>query len=188
MNEQELVERLKRGDEQAFKTIVDTWGDMVYNTVLGFVQNEAEAEDVTQEVFVKVYESVKGFKEEAKFSTWLYRIAVNKAMELLRKKKAKKRFGFMQSLFGENQEVLHDPPDFHHPGIRAEQKENAAELFKAIKVLPENQRVAFTLNKLEGLSYQEVAEVMSLSVSSVESLIHRAKTKLAAQLQDMYKR
>jgi RNA polymerase sigma-70 factor (ECF subfamily) len=178
---------LKQGDEQAFKTIIDTWGDMVHNTVLGFVQNETEAEDLTQEVFVKVYESIGGFKEEAKLSTWLYRIAVNKAMELLRKKKAKKRFGFVQSLFGNNQEVLHDPPDFYHPGIRAEQKENAASLFQAIKVLPENQRVAFTLNKLEGLSYQEVAEVMNLSLSSVESLIHRAKTKLAAQLQEMYK-
>ena len=116
MSEWILIEQLKQKDESAFKTVVKTWQDMVFNTVLGIVQNPEDAEDVSQEVFVQVYESIVSFKGESKFSTWLYRIAITKAMDHIRKKKRKKRFAFIQSLFGLNNEVLQDPPDFHHPG------------------------------------------------------------------------
>ena len=92
MSEQLLIERLKEGDEAAFKTIVETWQDMVYNTALGIVQNPEDAEDIAQEVFVQVYESIHSFKGEAKFSTWLYKITVTKTMDHLRRKKRKKRF------------------------------------------------------------------------------------------------
>jgi RNA polymerase sigma factor (sigma-70 family) len=187
LDEWTLIEQLKQGDEAAFKTIVDTWQDMVYNTAIGIVQNAEDAEDITQEVFVQVYQSVSSFKGDSKFSTWLYRIAVTKSLDQVRRKKRKKRFAFVRSLFGEENEVAVHPPDFHHPGVRLENKENAATLFQAINQLPENQRVAFTLHKLEGLSYQEVSEVMETTVSSVESLMHRAKTNLQKKLSDHYK-
>jgi RNA polymerase sigma-70 factor (ECF subfamily) len=80
-----------------------------------------------------------------------------------------------------------NPPDFHHPGVAMDQKENAAALFKAIDQLPENQKIAFTLHKVEGLSYQEVSEVMKTTVSSVESLMHRAKNNLKKNLEEYYK-
>ncbi len=88
-------------------------------------------------------------------STWLYRIAVSKSMDHLRKKKKeKKRFAFVQSLFGANEELVHDPPDFVHPGVKLDNKEKCqTELFKAIDQLPEKQKIAFTLNRVEGLSY-----------------------------------
>jgi RNA polymerase sigma factor (sigma-70 family) len=187
LDEWTLIEQLKKGDETAFKTIVDTWQDMVYNTAIGIVQNAEDAEDITQEVFVQVYHSVSTFKGDSKFSTWLYRIAVTKSLDHVRRKKRKKRFAFVRSLVGEENEVMFDPPDFHHPGVSMEMKENAATLFKAIRHLPENQRVAFTLHKLEGLSYQEVSDVMQTTVSSVESLMHRAKTNLQKKLADYYK-
>jgi len=186
LNEWILIEQLKQKDESAFKTIVQTWQDMVFNTVLGIVQNSEDAEDVSQEVFVQVYESIQSFKGESKFSTWLYRIAITKSMDHIRKKKRKKRFAFIQSLFGVNNEVLHDPPDFNHPGISLDNKERAAVLFKAIHKLPENQKTAFTLHKVEGLSYQEVSLVMKLSLSSVESLLHRAKNNLKRNLENYY--
>ena len=186
MDEKILVERLKQGDETAFKQIVESWQDMVYNTALGILQNAEDAEDVAQEVFVQVFESVKNFKAEAKFSTWLYRITVTKSLDHLRRKKRKKRFAFVQSLFGSDDKTAAVVPDFHHPGITLDNKERAAVLFKAIDQLPENQKVAFTLNKLEGLSYQEVSEVMKTSVSSVESLMHRAKNNLKKSLTDYY--
>ncbi|MEO5996264.1 MAG: RNA polymerase sigma factor [Chitinophagaceae bacterium] len=186
MNEWILIEQLKQKDESAFKTIVETWQDMVFNTVLGIVQNSEDAEDVSQEVFVQVYESIHSFKGESKFSTWLYRIAITKSMDHIRKKKRKKRFAFIQSLFGVNNEVLQDPPDFHHPGVSLDNKERAAVLFKAIDTLPENQKTAFTLHKVEGLSYQEVSLVMKLSLSSVESLLHRAKNNLKRNLENYY--
>jgi RNA polymerase sigma factor (sigma-70 family) len=187
LDERILVERLKQGDEAAFKTIVETWQDMVFNTALGIVQNGEDAEDILQEVFVQVYHSVSSFKGDSKFSTWLYRITVTKSLDHERRKKRKKRFAFVKSIFGEESQVTVHPPDFHHPGVVLDQKENAAALFKAINKLPENQRIAFTLHKVEGLSYQEVSEVMKTTVSSVESLIHRAKNNLKKSLEDYYK-
>jgi RNA polymerase sigma factor (sigma-70 family) len=188
LEEQFLIERLKQGDEAAFKKIVETWQDMVYNTAIGILQNAEDAEDVTQEVFVQVFESIAGFKSEAKLSTWLYRITVSKALDHLRKKKRKKRFAYIQSIFGANNETIVEKPDFHHPGVSLDNKERAAMLFKAIARLPENQKIAFTLHKLEGLSYQEISDIMKTSVSSIESLMHRAKNNLKKLLTEDYQR
>jgi RNA polymerase sigma factor (sigma-70 family) len=186
LDEPFLIEKLKQGDESAFKQIVETWQDMVFNTALGILQNEEDAEDVAQEAFIQVFESIKSFKAESKFSTWLYRVTVSKALDHLRRKKRKKRFGYMQSLFGANNETI-EKPDFQHPGVMLDNKERSAVLFKAIDRLPENQKIAFTLHKLEGLSYQEIGDVMKTSVSSVESLMHRAKNNLKKLLTDHYK-
>ena len=82
-----MVERLKQGDEAAFKTIVENWQDMVFNTALGIVQNAEDAEDISQEVFVQVYNSVSSFKGDSKFSTWLYRITITKSLDHERRKK-----------------------------------------------------------------------------------------------------
>ena len=84
----------------------------------------------------------------------------------------------MQRLFGDDNEPVYELPDFHHPGISLEKKEDAARLFKAIKQLPDNQKTAFTLHKLEDLSYKEVSDVMNTSVAAVESLMHRARQNL----------
>lgn len=186
MSEWILIDQLKQKDESAFKKIVETWQDMVFNTVLGIVQSAEDAEDVAQEVFVQVYESIHSFKGESKFSTWLYRIAITKSMDHLRRKKRKKRFAFVQSLFGANNEVVHDPPDFHHPGVTLDNKEKSAVLFKAIEKLPQNQKTAFVLHKIEGISYQQISEIMNTSVSSIESLLHRAKINLKKNLTEYY--
>ncbi len=178
MTESELIQGLKEGNEQAFRYLVNTYQDRVFNTAIGIVQNAEDAEDVAQEVFIQVYRSIHSFKGESKLSTWLYRIATTRSLDLLRNRKSKKRFGFLQRLFGEGNEPLYELPDFNHPGIALDRKENAARLFKAINQLPENQKVAFTLHKLEDLSYQEVSDVMQTSVAAVESLMHRAKQNL----------
>ncbi|MFN8250348.1 MAG: RNA polymerase sigma factor [Ferruginibacter sp.] len=186
MNRPEIIEQLQQGDESAFRKLVDEWQHMVYNTALGIVQQEDDADDVTQEVFIQVYQSVSSFKGESKFSTWLYRITVTKSLDHLKRKKTKKRFAFVQRLFGNsNEESLH-PEDFNHPGVLMEQKEKAATLFKALEQLPENQRIVFTLHKLEGLKHQEIGDVMQISVTAVESLIARAKANLRRILKDYY--
>lgn len=188
MTETVLIEQLKKGDEAAFKMVVEQWQDMVYNTILGIVQNETEAEDITQDVFIKVYESVSSFKGESKFSTWLYRIAVTKALDFLRSKKRKKRFGIMQSIFGGEEKEEIQVADFHHPGVKLDNKERAAVLFKAIDKLPPNQKAAFTLHKLEGLSYREISEVLHTTVPAVESLMSRARSNLKNELEDFYRK
>ncbi|MCW3119708.1 MAG: polymerase sigma-70 factor [Chitinophagaceae bacterium] len=186
LDERILIEQLKKGDESAFRTIVEKWQDMTYNTALGIVQNAEDAEDIAQEVFVQVYQSINTFKGESKFSTWLYRITIAKALDHERRKKRKKRFAVIKKLFGDTgEEVV--VPDFEHPGVTFDKKESAAILFKAISQLPENQRIAFTLHKVDGLSYQEVSEVMEVTISSVESLMHRAKNNLKKSLENYYK-
>ncbi|HEY4148043.1 MAG TPA: RNA polymerase sigma factor [Chitinophagaceae bacterium] len=187
MNEWTLIERLQQGDQSAFKTIVETWQDMVYNTALGIVQQSEDAEDIAQEVFAQVYQSIRFFKGESKLSTWLYRITISKAMDHLRRAKRKKRFAFVRSLFGDEHEADLHPPDFHHPGVVLDNKENAAVLFKAIAKLPDNQRIAFTLHKIEGLSHQDIGSILNTTVSSVESLLHRAKANLRKELSGFYR-
>jgi RNA polymerase sigma factor (sigma-70 family) len=186
LNEIELISRLKAGDAIAFRVLVETRQSLVFNTVIGFLQNAEDAEDVTQDVFVKIFESIPQFKGESALSTWVYRVAVTTALEFLRRKKRKKRFGFLSPILGENNEPTLELPDFNHPGVTLDNREKSAMLFKAIRELPENQQTAFVLNKVEGLSYQEVAEVMKTSLSAVESLLHRAKTNLKELLKNFY--
>ena len=178
LTEAELIELLKQKDRAAYKQIVETWQNMVYNTALGILQNAEDAEDVTQETFIQAFESVGKFKGESKFSTWLYRITVSKAMDHIRRKRRKKRFAFIESLYGRNDKMVIDPPDFYHPGVSLENKENAAMLFKAMEQLPHNQKTALVLNKIEGLSYNEIGNVMNISDSAVDALLQRAKGNL----------
>ncbi len=179
MTELELIQELKNGSELAFNQLVASYKNLVYNTALGIVQQAQEAEDVAQEVFIQVYKSVEEFKGESKISTWLYRITVSKALDAVRKKKTKKRFGSIVSVFG-LAETKEDKGavNFYHPGIAAEQKEQASILFKAIDKLPNTQKAAFILLKTENLSYAEVAEILNTSVKSLEGLMHRAKENL----------
>jgi len=186
LNELELIQQLRAGDEQAFKSLVANYQDMVYNTALGVVQNSEDAEDVAQEVFIQVYRSIDQFKGDARLSTWIYRITTTKALDHIRSRRRKKRFAFITSLFGPNDELVHEPVDFQHPGVALDRKEQAALLFRMIEQLPENQKVAFTLHKTEDLSYQEIAEVMNLSVSAVESLLFRARQNLRKLLEKHY--
>ena len=186
MNQSELLTQLQQGDEAAFKKLVDEWQNMVYNTTLGIVQNADDADDITQEVFIQVYRSISSFKGDSKFSTWLYRITVGKAFDHEKKKKRQKRFGFMQSLFGGGEDKQVHAVEFDHPGVQMEKKERANELFNALKQIPGNQRIAFTLHKLEGQSHQEVAEIMNTTLYAVESLIGRAKVNLKKELNKYY--
>lgn len=185
--ETELIEQLKRGNEAAFKTIVEQWKDLVFNTVLGIVQNETEAEDLTQDVFIKVFENISSFKGQSKFSTWLYRIATRTALDHLRSRKRKKRFGSVFSMMGNAKNESDELPDFQHPGVSLDNKERSKILFKAISRLPENQKAAFILNKMEGLSYREISEVLNTTVSAVESLISRANGNLRKQMEEYYR-
>ena len=188
MNENELIALLRLGDRQAFDYLVTSYQAKVFNTCLGVLHHTGDAEDISQEVFVEVYRSINGFKEESKLSTWIYRIAMSKSFDHLRSKKRKKRFAFVKQLFYDGSNTPRfEQPEFVHPGVELENKEMAAYLFKAIAELPENQKTAFTLHKVEGLSYQEVSEIMELSLSSVESLMFRAKQNLKELLADYYK-
>lgn len=189
MGEELLIAELREGKPSAYNELVKQFADKVYNTSISILQNEEDAEDNTQEVFIEVFRSVNNFKGESKLSTWIYRITVTKALEFLRKKRSKKRFAVVKSLFGLESVIPEtDVPHFYHPGIQLENKERSAILFAAVDKLADTQKTAFILHKVEGLSYAEVAEVMKTSVPSVESLLFRAKQNLQKILGEYYKK
>ena len=185
MNEQELIHELRLGNEAAFRWLVNHYRNRVYNTVLNVLQQEDEAEDAAQETFIQVFESIAKFKESSSLATWIYRIAVRKALDKLRKRKLVNRLQIILPWWMP-EEKKKDSNAFIHPGILAENKEKASVLFNAIRTLPDNQRVAFTLIKVQGLGYNEAAGIMDLSVKAIESLVSRAKVNLQKKLADYY--
>ena len=185
LNQQAIIKTKQHADED-FADIVSGCQQMVYNTALGIVQNEEDAEDVTQEVFLKVYEGLKGFKNESSLSTWIYRITITTSLDFEKQKKRQKRGGLMQRVFGYGEADA--KPDFFHPGVALDKKEDAAVLFMAMRKLPEKQRTAFLLHKMEGLTNKEIAAVMKTSLLAVESLQVRAKNNLRNHLKEYYKK
>jgi RNA polymerase sigma-70 factor (ECF subfamily) len=185
LKQSESIVTLKSGNAFAFRQVMEQWQDKVYNTVISIVQNEEDAEDITQEVFVTLYERIEQFREEAALSTWLYRITVSKALDHEKRKRRIKHGGLLKRIFGvkESEEPVH----FEHPGILLDNKEKAALLFNAMKQLPDKQRIAFTLHKIEGLSQQEIAAVMNTTVYAVESLQQRARNNLKKILEVYYR-
>ncbi|PIQ49999.1 MAG: RNA polymerase subunit sigma-70 [Cytophagales bacterium CG12_big_fil_rev_8_21_14_0_65_40_12] len=188
MSHDQLIAEIKEGSQSAFRALVQEFQNRVYNTCLSILQNQVEAEETAQDVFIEVYRSISDFRGDSKLSTWIYRIATTKSLELIRKNKRQKRFAFLQSLTGSKDQKGVDLAGFDHPGVLMEQQENAAVLFKAIAQLPEAQKVAFTLHKVEGLAYQDICEIMETSLSSVESLMFRAKKNLQISLKYYYEK
>lgn len=190
LDEYRFLLELKEKNQAAYARLLDEYQEKVYNTCLSFVPNVEDAEDIAQEVFVEVYKSVAKFKGNSKLSTWIYRISVNKCLEFIRKKKTKKRFGFMHSISGGGvpMDKTNYFTEFNHPGIQLEKKEENEVLFMAINQLPEAQKVVFTLHKIDGLSYKDVSEITEKSISSIESLLFRARKNLKKSLTEFYKK
>ena len=189
MEEQDFINKLKAGKQAAFSRLLDDYQQKVFGTCISFVPNKEDAEDIAQEVFLEVFKSIAKFKGDSKLSTWIYRIATNKCLEFIRKKNTKKRFAFMQTIMGNEITIdkTHYFTEFNHPGVVLENKEKSAIIFKAINTLPETQRVIFTLAKIDGKSYQEIVEITGKSLSSVESVLFRAKKSLKEKLAVFYK-
>jgi RNA polymerase sigma-70 factor (ECF subfamily) len=185
LNEKELIARLKLGEEQAFKVLVEKYQDRVYYSVLNILQNASEAEDTAQEIFIQVFESIKSFKEESSLATWIYRIGVRKALEKIRKQKTRQRINSIIPWWMPSEEKSVDAA-YLNPGIGTENKEKAAYLFKAISELPNNQRIAFTLIRVQGMKHEETSEIMQLSIKAIESLLSRAKENLKNKLKYYY--
>ena len=187
--EETFLEQLRAGKQHAYSKLVDDYQQKVFGTCISFIPNKEDAEDVAQEVFLEVFKSIHKFKGDSKLSTWIYKIATNKCLEFIRKKNTKKRFAFMQTIMGN--EIPLDKTSYftevNHPGVLLENKEKSAIIFKAINTLPENQRVIFTLAKIDDKSYQEIVEITGKSLSSVESLMFRAKKGLQEKLENFYK-
>ncbi len=181
MEEADLLNDLLNGDKASFNKLVLRYRTTVINTCYRFLLDKEDAEDVAQEVFIEVYRSIKSFRGESKLSTWIYRIAVSKSLDELKKRNRKKRI----SSFGKSMHI-----DFvtnlivggKQPDKALEEKENLKQVMKALDILPDSQRIAFTLSKIEGYTNTEIAEIMNTTTIAVESLVYRAKKKMTDEL------
>tara|TARA_B110000091_G_C13708744_1_gene429526 strand:+ start:615 stop:1124 length:510 start_codon:yes stop_codon:yes gene_type:complete len=148
--------------------------NLVYNLALQYVQNIEQAQEITQDVFLKASQKIHAFKGQSKVETWLYRITINTSLDAIKAKKRKKRF----ALFSHNQDELNNYTNFNHPGVTLENKEALQALFSLINKLPQTQKTALILVKIEGKSIKEVAHILEKTPKAIESLLQRAKTQL----------
>jgi RNA polymerase sigma factor (sigma-70 family) len=172
-------------NQSRFEKLYHEYKKLVFNVALNYLQNVEDAEEITQDVFVKIYNSLDNFNQKSSYKTWIYRITINQCLDYIKQKNSQKRF----FIFGKKSQNEHEYltiSTFEHPGILMENKEEAAILFEVINTLTENQRTAFLLSKLDGLSNPEISEIMQLSISSVESLVFRAKAILQEKLADKF--
>lgn len=189
MSDCNTIAELKKGSEQAFKKLVDEYQSMVVRICFGLLHNREDAEDVAQEVFVEIFRSSQRFRGESKLSTWIYRIAVTRSLNHIRNNRKHRWLSIFWA--DENAESIQrqpfEPESTSHPEYDLQNKQRAAILHQAIDSLPPRQKTVFVLRQYEDLSYHEIAEVLSLSVSSVESLLFRAKKKLQKKLYVYYR-
>ncbi|HLO92089.1 MAG TPA: RNA polymerase sigma factor [Lentimicrobium sp.] len=166
------------------KWLVDAYQVKVYNVCYSLLHNHHNAEDVTQDVFLEVIKHIDSFRGDSKLSTWIYRIAVNRSLNFIRSARKRQIFKYIDELLSLS---VSEESNFAYRPDPGNQDEQRLILQKALDTLPEKQRIAFTLNKIDDLSYKEISEIMNISHASVESLIHRAKLKLQKLLKDYYR-
>lgn len=159
-----------------FNEMYNQFGKMVYNVSLNYLQNLEEAEEATQDIFVKIHRKIEGFREQSSLKTWIYRITINHCMDVIKSKKRRIRVLFSR----QNKED--DRIEFNHPGVILEQKQAVSEIFNQLNQLPPKQKGALLLKVIDGLSQKEIAEVLDLSEKAVESLLSRARVNMKKEL------
>jgi RNA polymerase sigma-70 factor (ECF subfamily) len=171
LDDNELIRKISHKDVAAFRQLVEHHKNFVYSTCRSLIGNDQQAEETAQDVFFHVYDSAVNFRHQSKVSTWIYKIAVNRSLNVIRRNK---RFGWIKSLNGMELEE----PGGGEPDKQFENRELRRILKTAVDSLPEKQRTVFILNKSGNLSPREIADILGLSTNTVEVRLHRAKIKL----------
>ena len=177
-----LMLRVRDDDALAFEYLVDRFQRKIIRFMMGWTRNPEQAEDLAQEVFLRVYKSRKNYVPTAKFSTWLYRIAHNVASNHLRDKSVRREYQLSKAEYTSSSGLLLEniavSPSGYHPTRRLDHEERSKVILLALEALGERQRTAILLSKFEGMSYQEIGETMGLTVQAVKSLLMRARVNL----------
>ena len=177
-----LVQGVRAGDANAFETLVTAYEKTVYNLTLRMVGNPQDAEDMTQEAFLKAYNSLDSFRGDSKFSVWLYRIVSNVCLDHLRKKNRRSTVSLSVE-DDEGEEIQLDIPDTAlSPEAMLEQKLTREAVRRGLQSLDEDARQILLLREIQGMSYEEIADVLDLEPGTVKSRIFRARKKLCAFL------
>ena len=170
-----LIAAISRGDQEAFETLVKRYQAPLLNFIARYIGDRSMAEDITQEVFLRIYRAAPRFEAKTKVSTWVFLIAYNQAMTEIGRRK--RRQNLWQAIRQNSEEGVERVSSHHTSGYELQE-----ELASALGRLPENQRAALLLRVNEELSYREIAEVLGMSVQSVESLLFRARSSLKLHL------
>ncbi len=183
LNEKDLIRKAKQGDMLAFEELILKHEKIVYNLALRMMNHSEDAQDIAQEVFLKVYRSLANFDERSAFSTWLYRITHNTCIDEMRKRKGKQTYSLEEDLESEDgsmQRQVADAGDTPEESLlRAEQK---SEILQALDTLSEEHKAAVVLRDVKGLSYEEISEILELSLGTVKSRISRARNQLKTEI------
>ena len=180
------LERFQLGDKTAFNQLVFHYRSSVITTCYRFLLNQQDAEDISQDVFVAVYQSLSSFRGDSKLSTWIYRITVTKCLDEIKRRHRKKRISSLGKLL--HIDIFSDwISGGTMPDTALHENERLREVEIVLNTLPENQRIAFTLSKIDGFSPREISEIMNISVLAVDSLVYRAKKKTTQELLSLLK-
>jgi RNA polymerase sigma-70 factor (ECF subfamily) len=185
ISSEDLMARIANGDDDAFEILVNRHQTSVLNLIYHFIGDRAQAKDLAQEVFIRVWQAAKRYEPKAKFTTWIYQIATNLCLNELRSARRRKWFPFHRSNEDSEtaiEETLSDPSPTAEDLLLA--KERSRQISKALQSLPANQRMALVMKRYDELSYQEIAQILGCSVSAVESLLVRAKRTLQEKLKN----
>ena len=185
---EELMARIAKGDEDAFEILVNRHQNSILNLVYRFIGDRTQAKDLTQEVFIRVWQSAKSYEPKAKFTTWIYRITANLCFNELKSSRRRKWFSFNWS-YEDGEHTFEETPSDSAPSAEdlLLEKERSRQISDALQSLPDNQRMALVLKRYDDLSYQEIAQIIGCSVSAVESLLVRAKRTLQEKMKNFEK-
>jgi RNA polymerase sigma-70 factor (ECF subfamily) len=178
-SEQILLERSKAGDIAAFEMLIEAYQKKIFNLAFRMIGNYDDAGDLAQEALIRVYKSIAGFKAQSSFSTWIYRITTNVCLDEIRKRKNKKVLSLDEEIHVEDGEMQRQiESDDPLPEEVFEREELRQIVGDAIASLPEEQRTVLTLRDLQGLSYEEIADILDCPGGTVKSRINRARQAL----------
>jgi len=180
--EHDIVERAKRGDDSAFELLVAENQKQVYNLALRMVKNEDDAFDVAQEAFLRAYSALPRFRGDSKFSVWLYRLTSNISIDFLRKRRRENIVSLSFANEEDETEEIEIPDERFDPQTELERRELRSRVSKGLDELPSEYRQILVLRELSGLTYEEIAETLSLEAGTVKSRLFRARKRLCAIL------
>lgn len=184
MTEQETVLRAKGGDQDAFAELVTAHQDRIYTLCLRMTEDREDAQDAAQEAFLNAWRGLASFQGDSSFSTWLYRLASNACIDLLRKRKRRQERENFCSLDDEEAGWLEPAAPGAGPEEELERKERRQALERELRALPDHQREILVMRDVSGLSYQEIGELLSLDLGTVKSRLARARLALKKRLQE----
>jgi RNA polymerase sigma-70 factor (ECF subfamily) len=170
-SDNELVGRIRAGDQRAFTELIDRYKARIFHTTLRMLGNREDAEEAAQDTFLRAYRGLASFRQEAKFSTWIYRICVNTCLNLLESRKRFKAQKIESTLAAEL-------PYIHSPEVDLEGEDFRQQVFSAIDKMPMKYRTVLVLYHIQHLTYQEIADILKMPMSSVKTHLFRARALL----------